>query len=639
MTSENSKFLYPISKRPKSPYIISLGSSLNLKLVLSLEENQYESLRINFKEINKTEDLKKLYPSPLPNISPIQLQKLTSLIELHSDNFLFNSLLFLNQCSSKKIPIKYLIPFSPKFPNELNFIYNIIKSITEVNQIYIEDANLLDIKPKITFNLKLIKNDVIIEEKSFTVCDENHFGSKNKDNTEENNKNNEINVYNFYDGDLFKGLNFNFQCDYFYSSIKELFYCKKDQTNEVINFIQKIRTKLPRMKVCINFEEDFDVNLLNNDFDFITNLAQFTDIFFFEKKNVIEFYNNIFNKQEKSLPEINNNSSGDKILENFFIYKITQNKEKQNPLMKLGIFLNNLEEITIIEQNPKTNLVVNNVIKKINIIPQTIKDDDIKEYSQIIKSKYGAIKSVYIGSFLNHLFKLEKQDNFNLSLKTANKCTIRYVEILKFGLDVPSVQKYYEIKIARPSRKKINKEEIKNKQLESRFILDCTNLNNNKINSYNSILDENCRNFFNSKITLRHLAKQGFINKKGLVIDPEKKNEILGFVQNSNSNGKNKLIKKIKTLNIINMNNSKQNSEYYDRIKKLTCVNQMSYKNLFKKDFDSFNENNKFVNNSRQFHSNHKVILPKIKNRTNQSFGKNEEIKKDFYIYKKKNFF
>jgi hypothetical protein len=283
MITENIKLLNPITKRGKYPCIISLGSSLNLKLILSLEENQYESLRINFKDINKTEDLKKLYPSPLPNISPIQLQKLTSLIELHSDNFLFNSLLFINQCSPKKIPIKYLIPFSPKFPSELNFIYNIIKSITEMNQIYIEDSNLLDIKPNIIFNLKLIKNDIVIEEKSFTVCDSNHFENKNKDSTEEN-KNNELNDNNYYDGDLFKGLNFNFHCDYFYSSLKELFHCKKEQNSEIINFVQKIRTKLPKMKICINFEEDFDINLLNNDFNFITNLAQFTDIFFLKKK-------------------------------------------------------------------------------------------------------------------------------------------------------------------------------------------------------------------------------------------------------------------------------------------------------------------------------------------------------------------
>ena len=84
--------------------------------------------------------------------------------------------------------------------------------------------------------------------------------------------------------------------------------------------------------------------------------------------------------------------------------------------------------------------------------------------------------------------------------------------------------------------------------------------------------------------------------------------------------------------------NDKHSSEYYERIKKLTCINQNSYKNLFKKNFEPFNDNSININNnvSRQFRTNNRLILPKIKNRTNQSFGKNDDIyKKDFYSFKK----
>ena len=159
--------------------------------------------------------------------------------------------------------------------------------------------------------------------------------------------------------------------------------------------------------------------------------------------------------------------------------------------------------------------------------------------------------------------------------------------------------------------------------MENKFILDCTNLNRNKISTYNSILDENCRNFFNSKITLKHLFKQGFINKKGMLIDPERKNEILGFIKNTN--GKNKLIKKIKTLNVLNYRQASDCRD--DRIKKRTMINQMNYQNLYKKDFDSFNE----MNNNRQCHTNQRILLPKIKNKNiiqSQSFRKSEENRK-----------
>ena len=56
--------------------------------------------------------------------------------------------------------------------------------------------------------------------------------------------------------------------------------------------------------------------------------------------------------------------------------------------MKLGIFMNNLEEIFLIEQNPKTDTVINTLTKGIKIIPQTVKDSDINDYNEIIKSKY-----------------------------------------------------------------------------------------------------------------------------------------------------------------------------------------------------------------------------------------------------------
>ena len=447
----------------KSPSIISLGSSLNLKLILSLEENQYKSLGIDFSEIKKTEDLQKIYPQAQTSISSasninLQFQKLTSLIELHSNNFLFNSLLFLNHSSSRKLPIKYFIPFSPKFPKELNFIYNIIKSITETNCIYIEDANLLDIKPKIIFNLKLIKNDVIIEEKSFIVCNENHFDSKNKDNSEENKNNDMNNNNNIYNGDLFSGLNLNFNCDFFYSSLKELYFCKKDDTKEIINFMEKIEKKFPKMKICINFEEDFILNTNeNNNQDFIKNLVNYIDIYIFEKKNIINYYDKIFTKEDNDINNNNNNMSEDKIIEEFYLYKIQNSKKnvmKIYPQIKLGIFIDELKQIALIEQSPKSDLVINNISKMINIIPPTTKVEDIKDYNEIIRTKYASIKSVYVGSFLNHLFKHEKNDLYNICFKTALKCTMRYLEILKFGIDVPSVQKYYEIKNPKIHKKK-----------------------------------------------------------------------------------------------------------------------------------------------------------------------------------------
>ena len=213
--------------------------------------------------------------------------------------------------------------------------------------------------------------------------------------------------------------------------------------------MKKIKNINPKNKICINYDEDFILNEENN---FIKNLIELTDIYIFEKKTAINFYDKILNNNNEENEKENNN---EKIIENFFLYKLIQKREnKEQPLIKLGIFLDNLEEIILLEQNPKNDLIINNIIKKLNVIPQSAKDDEINEYKELIKNKYTSIKSVYIGSFLNHLFKNEKQDSFNICLKTGIKCTTRYLEIIKFGLDVPSVQKYYEIKIAKPVKKK-----------------------------------------------------------------------------------------------------------------------------------------------------------------------------------------
>ena len=56
-------------KDNKFQNIISLGSSLNLELTLSLEEKQYELIGIKYKEISKLEDLYNLCPqSPLSSL-------------------------------------------------------------------------------------------------------------------------------------------------------------------------------------------------------------------------------------------------------------------------------------------------------------------------------------------------------------------------------------------------------------------------------------------------------------------------------------------------------------------------------------------------------------------------------------------
>ena len=597
-------------KGKKYPNILALGSSLNLELTLSLDEKQYESIGIKFIEISKLEDLHNLFPNQSPLFS-LKIQKLTSLIELQSNNFLFNSILFINQSCKRKLHVKYLIPFCPKFPKELCFIYDIIKIITEKNYIYIEEFNLLDIKPNIIFTFKLIDKDIIVEQKSFLITNENQYNN----NTIEENKTKENKNEKEYKGKLLERLNISYDYDYFYSTINELFDCKKYSENEIIEFINSLIIKCPDIKICINYDENY---LLDNK-DFIKNIISKTDIFIFEKKDIIHFYNNLFSQNNDEINENKENKIEKKnIIEEFFIYNIQS--ERINQKIKIGIFINDMKEIFILQQDPKTSLVIFQLNQNINLVPINLNENDRKKYDELISIKYSSIKSVYIGAFLNRIIR---EESFDICLKMSLKCSIKYLDILKFGLDVPSIQNYYEIKAVKNHKKKINKLEIKNKQLENKFILDCTNLNNKK-NLYNSLYDENCANFLNSKETRRHLQKQGFINKKGMILVDPVKDKFITMSKKEKKDIFTKFQIKFNNIKEIRQNNDKRR----EKIIQISLVNQKALNHFSFKDFDSINFCNS--NTSRQF------FLPKIKNKNTNS-NKTPNIFKKFEIFKREN--
>ena len=414
---------------------------------------------------------------------------------------------------------------------------------------------------------------------------------------------------------MLERLNISYDYDYFYSTINELFDCKKYSENEIIEFINSLAIKCPDIKICINYDENY---LLDNK-DFIKNIISKTDIFIFEKKDIIHFYNNLFSQNNDEMNENKENKIEKKnIIEEFFIYNIQS--ERINQKIKIGIFINDMKEIFILQQDPKTSLVIFQLNQNINLVPINLNENDRKKYDELISIKYSSIKSVYIGAFLNRIIR---EESFDICLKMSLKCSIKYLDILKFGLDVPSIQNYYEIKAVKNHKKKINKLEIKNKQLENKFILDCTNLNNKK-NLYNSLYDENCANFLNSKETRRHLQKQGFINKKGMILVDPVKDKFITMSKKEKKDIFTKFQIKFNNIKEIRQNNDKRR----EKIIQISLVNQKAL-NLFSfKDFDSINFCNS--NTSRQF------FLPKIKNKNTNS-NKTPNIFKKFEIFKREN--
>ena len=112
--------------------ITTIGFSLQFDLILSLTREQLTSYSINFDEIND-----------LQNLRNIINENFISLINISSNNFLFNTILYINRTNKVKSNIKYIIPFVPAIYENISFMDDVIKNVLEKEGIIIAPLNLI----------------------------------------------------------------------------------------------------------------------------------------------------------------------------------------------------------------------------------------------------------------------------------------------------------------------------------------------------------------------------------------------------------------------------------------------------------------------------------------------------------------
>lgn len=469
--------------------IVCVGGSLEFDLCLSLTEAQFTNLNINFDKINSLKDLK-----------PYNLSSLSAIISLNSSNFLFNSLLFINRANKTKSFVEYIVPFSTKYPSEISFMEEVVKTTTEKNFIFIEEFNLLNITPRITFSLKKINegDDSVLESKNFVITEQNNYDESNG-----------------YIGDLYSGFNFDYDCSFLYTDVMELFKCKKDSYDEIHSFLSHVADSFPNTAICINYSGYFDqatrveIELINS----IGDLLSLTDIFIFEEKEVNDYFCLM-----KSLNERGGKETKKKInVEQIFIKEIPNNKKVKK--IKIGLIIDEMKQINIIQQDPNSFLVLFHSKFDLNFTPKNIPQKDVEEYYKITTLNYGKIKAVFIGGFLSRLFN---KKSFNTCYVAGNESVKRVIDLIRFNFDFPTESSFYEILVKKPRQKK--KEDIINLKKENHFVLDCTNVITSKKKDYNPLYDQMCQSYFESSNNRNHLHKLGFINKKGIILqDPDKK--------------------------------------------------------------------------------------------------------------------
>ena len=572
--------------------ISCVGFNFQFDIILSLNHNQYMVNNINYNNINSLEDLKGKIND-----------NLLSLIKITSNDFLLNTILFINRANIIKTNIKYIIPFISKISEKISFLENIIINIFKREGIEIIPLNLTNKKMQINFILNLIDNNKISSTKKFSIdniCEYSDENNNNNINDKENEK--KSNIINEGDikkiGSLIKAL---FKCNYILT------------TTNIINNIIRLFKESKSFENVIDYLRIKKLCIIYNDLiisDYNKKIMSITDIFIFEKELLNKFFitddEKYKNKNEKMIYKIIN----------YFTNEIEQKEDKT---LKVEIIIDQLKEITILQHDSISQLIINQSTKPIFLYE--CQYNHIRE-DILINKNYDFLNSVYIGAFLSRLFN---KKTFNTCLEAAVNCTKKVIKFLKENDEVKYInnkRNIFKVIIKKNLLHSQSMQNFRNYKLEEQFILDGNNIcEMNKKKEYNALFDNNCIYFFNSINRRNLLYKNGFINKDGRIvfdpwrifISPDMKKERMINYQN-----KKKELFKIKNKNDITQ-------KFLEKISKAKIA-KIDYKSF---NIDSFNELN-----SRKYKKDY--YLPSVKEEKNQTFfGKilyHKEIKKDNII-------
>lgn len=306
--------------------------------------------------------------------------------------------------------------------------------------------------------------------------------------------------------------------DFLFIDLEEFinFHTKGFHLNELAEFMKSISSIDKKPRIVLNYPNILiNLNVVNLELlETIMTIMSFTDIFLFEKKECLAFFNMLNQMNyEKDLNE--------KQLMEYFLKEIPHQKAY---VSKLGLFLDELQMFYVVER--KKDKILNNLNYEINLHPKInhFNQKIVDEYKKIMTINNSYFKSIFFGGYFSSYIFTE--DHFT-SFFTGAESAKRVLEIFKNKIDFPDNQDFYVIKLQK-NRISKNMEQQKLKQKEEKFVLDCVNKTNSIIKSYNPLFDENLNAFFASEVIRKQLKEKGFINTNGFVLYDSSYKSVLG---------------------------------------------------------------------------------------------------------------
>ena len=479
--------------------IVSIGT-LELTLHLTLTKSQASQYKVNIKDYNTAKDLSQLFESDNDNSISSANQEINppiiDLITLSSDNFLINTLLYINRAFKTKTFIEFITYNEICFSDELSFVPQILKEVTQNNFFYIIQYRLKDIPAKLNFEIKIIDDDTeeVINKKIFNLFEKNYEVDNHMTKSES---------YSFII------LNFDFSHDYFIADFSELTKLKRNQYEEISLFYILLISKFPQIKV-ISY---LSINGLSLDLtltETIKEVINNSDIIVFDNEEMKKFYSIYFDsngiKWDKKEPPI-----------------LFDKDKKRKNIQRTTLVIHAMKKIQILVQEGNNMIIKEKSEYPISsFVKEAIveSEEESQNSSKTLEENFDFFKAIFLGGFLSRLIYGK---TYNTCSTAGNLLIRKMIDVVKLNIDNITNLSFYQVVVPKLKSKieEIKKYNRKLKQKEEKFILDCINQTSSQKKDYNPLFDKYCQSFFASKSTRNHLHQLGFINKKGIILkDP-----------------------------------------------------------------------------------------------------------------------
>ena len=501
--------------------LCSLGR-LDININMVFNKAQAKQLNFNIDSYNKVEDLKELFQN-IGDKNKYNHNSESSIdymdyITLTSDNYLINTLLYINRASKVKTFIEFIMPNQVEYDDNKKFLKTLIDNVLAKNYFFIVENSIMDCPSKIIFKIKIINdnNNEVIACKCFELFEKNEMDIEPVE---------EYNIEKSMENIFIDKINYNFnKTNYFIIDLKEIKAILIDFQN-IYNFLLNIVENYPNILIIFIIDDNINVQD-NNDLFIIKKLIELCDVIFTFKNNMNNFLKSFYSVKkrdifEKSPSKIYFMTKNDDNLNRLDL--ITKDFEKyRRDIPRLSIIFEEFNLIHIYKQD-----FLNKCVSYEDIFPLLFdKGDENKK--NFIYSNSNKLYHIFIGGFLSRFIY---NKSFDICLKAGKLIMIKTIDIFISKKDFYTNQEKYNIEVKFKNMHLINK--IKNIiSKERHFILDCTNKVKSEKKEYNILSDNNCLGYLTKKYYSKDNKKLTLMEKINILL---KKNKNKNNIKNKTS--------------------------------------------------------------------------------------------------------